>query len=363
MIPFGPQNKKSAKLIVFLVILAIIVSGLFYFRISVSAFFLNKGIAEYVSQNLSLARRYLNLAKLVDAKNPIIYSYLGRVNVAGLQYDLAIDNFTTALNLGVKDRGKQMHSDTLYGLAYAYEQSSQFEKAVNYYKEVVALNPDKPLMSQYKVAFLDYENFNQPEEALQLLKNLSFLVEETQDVKADQAAIFNLLTKIYLFFGDSNLAINSAKEGIKFIESQGEIDATRQILLIILKLNLARALGQNNQLAEAEKELAVLKKEGRDIVADCALAEIYAVYAPAKNYKRAVEIVESLLKDEKNIVFSAGFPDRACWSALSWGYFRTGQKEKAAEAIKQYRAAFANERQSAAMKRDLENLGKQLMLQ
>lgn len=363
------QGKNLKKLFLVLVVSAVIIGGLFYFRLSVSAFFLNKGIEEYVGKNLSLARNYLNLAKLADAKNPIIYSYLGRIYVAGSQYILAEDNFITALDLGVKDKDKKIYYDTLYGLAYTYEKLSQLEKAVNYYKEAIALYPNKPLISQYRVAFLNYQNLNRPEEATQLLEQLSSLIEEAQDTnvyEGDQAAVFNLLARLYLFSGDSKLAIDSAKKGIElieFIKVQKELDSEKQILLTSLRLNLASALGQGGQLTVAEKELEILRKDGKDISADCALAEIYAVYAPKKNYKKAVEIVELLLKEGKNIVFSAGFPDRACRSALSWGYIKTGQTGKAVEAIKQYRAAFVSENQSSAMKRDLENLEKELALQ
>jgi len=363
------QGKNLKKSFVVLAVFAFIIGSLFYFRLPVSAFFLNKGIEEYVGKNLSSAKSYLNLAKFADTKNPIIYSYLGRIYVARSQYNLAEDNFIAALNLGVKDKDKEIYYGTLYGLAYTYDQLKQFEKAVNYYKEAAALYPNAPLTSQYRAAFLNYQNLNKPEEAAQLLKQLSSLIEKVQDVKvgeADQAAVFNLLARLYLFFGDSTLAIDSAKKGIELIEFskvQKELDLEKQILLTSLRLNLASALGKDGQLIAAEKELEILRKDGKDISADCALAEIYAVYAPKKNYKKAVEIVELLLKDGKNIVFSAGFPDRACRSALSWGYIKTGQTVKAAKAIEQYRAAFVSENQSAAMKRDLENLGKELALQ
>ncbi|MCL2845623.1 MAG: tetratricopeptide repeat protein [Chitinivibrionia bacterium] len=100
------------------------------------------------------------IARMAMAENLII---LGSLFNARSEHDSAIIAFNRVLDLGIKT------TEVLFGLGVASERIGEFERAINYFKEVLAMNPRHPIAAN-NLAYMWAERGINLDEAMFLVR-------------------------------------------------------------------------------------------------------------------------------------------------------------------------------------------------
>lgn len=214
-----------------------------------------------------------NFSKTTE--NPEILNYLGLFALEDLKFIDAIKHFAKASSIN-----KQNHK-YLYNLANAYFYNGWQKEALDSYKKAICLAPENNGY-RYSLAYLYYEQkvFDKAQ------KEIDYILE--QDAEYPLAHVLNALLKFEKkdFLGAQSELENNIKNGIN----------DNFTLVSLAKVYTELALFE-----KAETTLLQVLAKTQSLTYKSQLAEIYIAQ---KNYEKAIEIVDEILKENENFIYA-----------------------------------------------------------
>jgi eukaryotic-like serine/threonine-protein kinase len=255
---------------------------------------------------------------------PSVYVTLGRVHDSMGQTDLALQEFTHALELDPRN------AEALSGMAHVYETAGRVKEAEDSYKRVIAMRPD--YWDSYNSLALFYDRQRRFDEAV-------VQVRKAIELTPDNAVLFFNLGAIYVDMNDPKKAADAEQALRKSIELNPTYAAYANLGVLYLQQKrydesvkmTEKALQQNDKnylvwdnLRQAyewlknkdkaagarERELAILEPDVTAKPQDAVLQSVLGVlYAEKKLRDKALQRVQTALAmapDDPVVLSNAG---------------------------------------------------------
>jgi glycosyltransferase involved in cell wall biosynthesis len=168
---------------------------------------IKKSIIDLISKNL-----YEEALKVIDQSlhivkdNADLYSIQAVVLMKQENYKKAKE----ALNLALKVDPE--HIDSLYNLAYIYEQANQVSRAVDLYKKVLSLSNEQELLDEVKGKIINWQQTSRQLEMKRRFENSKYAKKQELILKADKS-----IDKIHIVYVLTHVGICG---GVKIILEQ-----------------------------------------------------------------------------------------------------------------------------------------------
>lgn len=263
----------------------------------------------------------------LEKKYKIIQDYFLNLGVNDFNqnnYLDAIDKFKTA-NKAANQLGK-IDSLALFNIALSYEKNKNFDEAINYYKECLAINYNAENCCEYIIFILKTQG--KENEAVEFSKQCRIQFPKNQQL---------IITELNHY-----LSINKYNEALFLLEDAIENDPTNKILYYT-NGTILNALGQNELAITNYKE--ALKLDDKYFDANYNLGALY-FNSGADLINNATEITDNakynkIINEAKSIFNSAVYylekthdlnpNDKNTVSSLAQLYAQLGQNEKYAD--------------------------------
>ena len=206
---------------------------------------------------------------------------LGRTYVQAGKDDSATECFYTLLGM----KGNDYYTKAMLELALINANARRYDKAVEYYKSVVAAAPDSP-DAENAISGLEsvYQLRNRPEEFLAYLDQIGRSDIKSSDEK--EAMIFNAAQQVYLS-GQYTAAIRSLQ---RFLSQYPSGPRTAQATFC-----LAESLRATGRLESAADYYQKVMKMGKSAFQEDAIASYAAINYDLQHYRKAAEAYSQLI--------------------------------------------------------------------
>ena len=241
------------------------------------------GVARLQKGQLQDARVLFDAALSYRQDDPRSLYYLGKIALGkqsqtsgkgpiypDADFQKAASHFETAFTYGLQAHDEAMYRTALNDAGFSYFMRKEYAKAQEKYLEYIRLSPDDAFIPRYFVALNDFERFNKPEEARDIL--LPAVGSASTPLHfATISNVYVLLARLQFYFGEYEEAQRNADLAIAKGAPLGN-DLQIQIAHAVRASSLARKgdiSGAENAIKKAN-ELA-----GSDKAFACSLADAY----------------------------------------------------------------------------------------
>ncbi|OGD24754.1 MAG: hypothetical protein A3A98_04320 [Candidatus Staskawiczbacteria bacterium RIFCSPLOWO2_01_FULL_40_39] len=317
---------KNKKFVAVLVILAALLTVVFFGARFTASYYYKKGAEAYSQNNFVDAKSNFSISLIFGPKNPQTYFWLGRIALGiptpkqiiywpQADYKEMIKYHNKAISLGLEKKNRNLYRIALDHLGNAYWNLNELDKAREKYSEKLSKFPDSSFWARYFIAWHDFNYLNKPDEALETLLPAIIMAESDND-RWNLFRFHALLAQLYIYKSDFANAVKYAK---LVIENN---DLTDKFLEVkIAHIILALDYGRQKKFTLAESEI---KKASSS---DCFLALAYTV---GENYSKAISIAE------KTDITAQTFSSSVCLQVLAGSYLLRGDKVKAKKYMEEY---------------------------
>lgn len=302
--------ESSNKRLIFIGLgIALVLAAIFVVPRLAASYYYERGRSLYLRDNaggayFEEAKANLNRSLLFNSKNPAPYVYLGRIALGktdseGDQYypdadwAAALPYYQKALGFGIKEADALLYAHVLENLGQAYFYSGRYDEAKSVFMRKINEFPDSffndpiwrsTFWSRLLVAEMDFERFNKPQEAEELLLPVANFVN------ADPRGLYRvnlLLSRLYSYVEDWEQAEKYANFVPANIPAGTEDSEAVQVAHSIL----AVVAGSKKDFATAEREAVKARDFGAPAAGDCVLAN---AYFSGGAYQRALGVINKV---------------------------------------------------------------------
>ena len=241
------------------------------------------------------AKKLIPLFQQLDTVNRLrkIHLRLYHQNLNNGNYDLALKEIQTALELAKKLNDTALISLHYSDISILYHDFSYYDKGVTYGKKAFAIMNSKKvkeykyLMFANNATAINFDDWNKPDSALFYhYKNLKYFKKVKDTIR---------FPFVYNNIANTNLKIKNFATAKKYLKKALAINLIRNkdYNLSSNYNNLARVASEENNIFEAKKYFKLAKKHAKksntiEKIRDV-LEEEYLFYMKNKNYKKALQ--------------------------------------------------------------------------
>lgn len=304
-----------------------------------SSYYYERGREFYFQENYESAEKDFSRSLVFNSRRPASHMYLGRIALGkatpeeqiyflNADYNLAISHYEKALVLGIHKIDNLFYAHTLEHLGLSYFSTGRYEKAREVYLQKINRFPNyffgilqaSTFWARLLTAEMDFDRFNQPEEAL---KTLSPLADPDRSDPKHIYRVYTLLARLNLYFDDFEKARKYAElatENTAGRKNRPEAQIAHNILALVA--------GSKKDFSVAENEI----KKSNDIadrpnLNNCVLAN---AYYRGGGYSKAIEIASSA----ENV--NTEYLKSICLNTLALSYSATDKETEAKGYFKKY---------------------------
>lgn len=295
----------TKKLIWIILGFAVLVALILLSSRTASSYYFTKGIESFYGGDYAGAEKNLSRSITFNPFSPLPHSALGRLALGketpgekeyypNADWAKSIPRYERALELGLeKNTGTGFYPHTLEHLGHAYFNTGQYEKAREMFLKKIERFPlsfygelhTSTFWPRLLTAEMDFERFNKPEEARDLLLPL------TEPENSDPQNIYRvyiLLSRLYSYFGDME---NVEKYAKLALAEHKDSDGTEKMNTQIAYSMLATIARQRGDFTGAAMAIEKSKQAGAPDEINCVLANSYF---RVRDFSRAISSATSV---------------------------------------------------------------------
>lgn len=358
------QEGSNRRIIWVVIGFAVLIALIFVGPRLAASYYYEKGRELYFQNDYKQAKKHFSRSITFNSKNPASHMYLGRIALGRAtpgekeyypqaDWAAALPHYKKAFDLGIEKTNTNFYAHTLEHLGHSYLRTGQYEQAREVYLQKINGFPNSffgdKFTSTFWVRFLtaemDFERFNKPQEAYDLLLPIA----EPKNSDPDNLyRVYTLLSRLAVYFEDFDSAEKYARIALENAGEGEEKAVERQIAHGVL----AQTYGLRKEFTKAEQEIAKANLlAGLPKHNDCVLA---SAYYRGGEYKKAYAIAKAA-SDRVPYVYSI------CLRTLGFARLKEGGAAEAKKYFEEYlKFTDTFEAKNIFVIRERENIRKEL---
>lgn len=310
----------STKIKIYLTLSAVLIlfiGSFIIFRVQISNILVDRAKTSMYNGNLSSAKQYLNMAKLISNNNANLSFAEGNVALLEKKYEEAESYFTAALSYNFEPR--QYPLIKLADCYYLIDKN--YGKALPLYLELDKIKPED-LITNRRLAAI-YFNMGSFKDSITYATGSISLIEANHYNISDFSSTSTkdvLLADSYALIGHSSYLLKNYQKAVDAYKKSLDLNPNQSIVIT----RYARALKSIGDTKGAINELNKLLSANPNYQpALCALA---GVYVKTSDYDKAIETAGKATSNKK--ITSSNI---SCLYNSAAAYYKTGNSIKAKE--------------------------------